>query len=163
MTRRGLVVVVTSALAAISVLAGAVAAVGAMRASHAQAVQVARTEALASAAAGVPVALSYNYRHLDRDFAAAEARLTPRFRRQYAAVTAKQVEALATKYHVTSTAEITASAVVSAEADRVVLLVFVNQTSTNSLRSAPRLDRSRIDVTMARTGGRWLIDRLDPL
>jgi Mce-associated membrane protein len=43
------------------------------------------------------------------------------------------------------------------------VLVFVNQTVTNSQLTAPRLDRSRIDVTLVRSNGHWLIDKLTTL
>jgi Mce-associated membrane protein len=52
---------------------------------------------------------------------------------------------------------------VSVGVDRVVVLVFVQQTATNSQLSAPRLDRSRVNVTMVRDGDRWLIDGMSPI
>ncbi|WP_204269093.1 hypothetical protein, partial [Klebsiella aerogenes] len=42
-----------------------------------------RGQALAAARQAAPVVLSYDYRHLDRDFAAARARLTGHFRDEY--------------------------------------------------------------------------------
>lgn len=162
-SRRGLVLALTTVLSAVAVLAGALAAVAAMRGSHDQAVDAARDNALAAAVSGVPVVLSYDYRHLKADFARAEARLTPRFRKQYDATTAKQVEPLAAKYHATSSAQVSAAAVVDASPDRAVVLVFVSQLATNTNLTAPRSDQSRINVTVVRAGDRWLIDRLAPL
>jgi Mce-associated membrane protein len=47
--------------------------------------------------------------------------------------------------------------------DRASVLLFVSQTVTNSQLAAPRLDRSRISVTLLRSGSRWLIDKLNPI
>jgi Mce-associated membrane protein len=161
--RRGLVAATTGLLVAVATSAAALAAVTTTRASHAHALDRARDQALAAAASGVPTVLSYDYQHLRQDFSRAEALLTPRFRKEYEATTAKQVEPLATKYKETSSAQVTAAGVVDTTADRAVVLVFVNQTVTNSNLSAPRLDRSRINVTLVRSGSRWLIDKLAPL
>jgi Mce-associated membrane protein len=124
------------------------------------AVAAARESALGAATSSVATILSYSYKTLDRDFSRAEAQLTPRFRKQYLSTTAKAVRPLATRYRATSSAQVAAAGVVSATADRAVVLVFVDQTETNSRLSAPRLDRPRIKVSLVRSGGRWLVDGL---
>jgi Mce-associated membrane protein len=161
--RRGVGVVVVAVMAALAVLLAALSAFAAARASHRHALDEARRQVAAAAASAVPVVLSYDYRHLPRDFARAEAQLTPNFRKQYIRTTAKGVQPLAAKYKAISSADVTASGVVDNGVDRAVVLVFVSQTVTNSLLSAPRLDRSRINVTLVRSGGRWLIDKLAPV
>jgi Mce-associated membrane protein len=147
-----------------ALLGAALAAVAAVRVSHRHALDSARDDALAAATTSVAKVLSYDYRHLGRDFQRAEAQLTPRFRRQYGKATANGVEPLAAKYRATSTAVVPegGAGAVSVSTDRVVVLVFVDQTVTNSQLSAPRLDRSRMNVTMVHQGGRWLIDALRP-
>jgi Mce-associated membrane protein len=149
--------------AVVAVLVAALAAVAATRASDRTAVDTAGDDALDAATASVARVLSYDYRHLDEDFRTAESRLTPRFRKQYIATTAKGVQPLADKYKAISTAQVTSAGLVSAATDRVTVLVFVAQQVTNTLLSAPRLDRSRINVTMVRSGGEWLIDGLSPI
>jgi Mce-associated membrane protein len=121
------------------------------------------SDALAAATSGVATVLSYNYAHLDADFARAESLLTPKFRKNYDNTTAKGVKPLAAQYKAVSTAAVTSAGLVQAGADKVVLLVFVDQTVTNSQVAAPRLDRSRIRVTMVKRGDRWLIDGLQPV
>jgi Mce-associated membrane protein len=123
----------------------------------------ARDDALAAATTGVAAVLSYDYRTLAHDFTTAEALLTPKFRKQYVTTTGRAVQPLAAKYHAVSTADVTAAGVVQASASRAVVLVLVNQTVTNTQLAAPRLDRSRIDVVLVKRGGRWLIDRLNPI
>lgn len=161
--RRGVGAGVVAAMAVLAVLLAATAALAAARTSHRHALDQAREDAIAAAASEVPVVLSYDYRHLQSDFRRAEALLTPRFRADYVRTTAKGVLPLAAKYKAISSADVTAAGAVDNGTDRAVVLVFVSQTVTNSLLSAPRLDRSRINVTLVKTGDRWRIDHLAPI
>jgi Mce-associated membrane protein len=43
----------------------------------------------------------------------------------------------------------------------VEVLLFVDQSITNAVRSEPRLDRNRIQMTMERIDERWLASRVD--
>ncbi|BBX24505.1 hypothetical protein MTER_39160 [Mycolicibacter terrae] len=53
------------------------------------------------------------------------------------------------------------SAVQSESADKVVVLVMVNQTVTNTTRPDPRVDRSRMKMTMQKVDGRWLASKVE--
>lgn len=161
--RRAAALVAVSVAAVVAVLVASLAAVATMRASHRSAVDAAGEDAVSAAASKVATVLSYDYRHLTDDFSRAEAQLTPRFRKQYEATTAKGVEPLAAKYKAISTAAVTSAGLVTAEPDRATVLVFVAQTVTNSQLTAPRLDRSRINVGLVRSGDDWLIDSLSPV
>jgi len=154
---------VVTAVTVLAVLAAALAAVAAERVSHRHALDRARENAVGAATSGVATVLSYDYRHLPADFKKATGLLTAKFRKQYEKTTAAVVEPLAPKYKVITTAQVTAAGTVSIDVDRVVVLVFASQTTTNTQLSAPRLDRSRIDVTMVRDGDRWLIDAMSPI
>jgi Mce-associated membrane protein len=156
---------VLACLAVVAIAASTLTALAAVRMSHRHEIDQARHEAVAAARSSVETVLSYDYRHLKTDFTDAESLLTPGFRKKYDRTTAAEVEPLAAKYRATSTAVIApgAAGAVSISAGRAVVLVFVNQTVTNSQLAAPRLDRSRINVTLLRTGGRWLIDDLQPV
>jgi Mce-associated membrane protein len=166
-TRRTPALVLPAVVAVIAVLLAALAAVAAMRRSDELAGSVSSpdriAEAIAAASNQVSTVLSYDYRHLDEDFARATALLTPRFRKSYLSTTAKSVKPLAEKYKAISSAQVTSAGLVEGSADRVVVLVFVAQTATNSQLTAPRLDRSRIKTTLVRSGDRWLIDNLQPV
>jgi Mce-associated membrane protein len=119
---------------------------------------------VAAATSAVRVVLSYDYRHLDADFAAAERLLTPAFRQKYVDTTNKGVKPLAAKYKAITSADVTSAGLVSTTRGRCNhVLVLVQQTVTNSQLAQPRLDRSRIDVLMVRSKGRWLIGDLNPL
>jgi Mce-associated membrane protein len=156
---------------AVAIATAALAALGALQVSRAvaagpKAQQTAPGETatvLQAATTGVQAVLSYDYRHLDADAAKAEPLLTANFRQQYDEELAKGVRPVATKYHAQSTAQVTAAGLTELTDSRALVLVFVNQVSTNSQRPQPRLDRPRIRVTLVRSGDHWLIDALNPL
>ena len=152
-----------AALTVLAVVAAVLAALVGLRVSDRHARDRASTAALSAASSGVATVLSYNYRSLDHDFASAEALLTPSFRKAYVATTAKAVQPLAAKYKAVSTAQVSAAGVISATTSRATVLVFVSQTVTNTQLSAPRLDRSRIQVELVHTHGGWLINKLSPI
>jgi Mce-associated membrane protein len=61
-------------------------------------------------------------------------------------------------------AEVVASSVVEADADRVEALLFVNQTTAGKDLDEPRVDLNRVVVTLVPDGdGGWLVDDLDAL
>lgn len=152
--------VVVGVVAVIAILASALAGIATQKVSHRRALDDARANATAAATSSVATLLSYDYRHLRRDFRRAKALLTPRFAREYDKSTAKTVEPLATENRATSTAGVTSAATVTNSVDRAVVLVFVSQVVTNANLAQPRVDSSRMNVTMVRSGDRWLIDGL---
>ena len=161
--RQQLRLAVVASVAVLAVCAAALAAVAATRIAHRHALDRARENAAAAATSGVATVLSYDYRHLANDFHRADSLLTAGFRKKYDKTTAAAVEPLAQKYQARSSAQVTAAGTITTSVDRVVVLVFVDQTVTNSQLTAPRLDRSRIEVTLVHQGARWLIDRLSPI
>ncbi|MEB8341196.1 hypothetical protein OKJ99_27205 [Streptomyces endophyticus] len=133
----------------------------------------ARREALAAARKAAPVVLSYDYRHLDRDFAAARDRLTGDFGDfgdEYRRTTSKAVGPAAKKYHGVVKAAVAqvsgdapAASVKSASADRAVVILFVNQTTRSTRISGPRVDLNRVRMTMSRTSDGWKVSGVDAL
>jgi Mce-associated membrane protein len=122
------------------------------------------TAAVESAAsAGAKAALSYDYRHLSADFSAAEKLMTPSFKADYIGQTNRNVKAPAAKFHAVSVATIEGAGVASISSSKATVLVFVDQTVRNSQLSAPRLDRSRVQVSLVRSHGSWLINNLSPI
>jgi Mce-associated membrane protein len=125
-----------------------------------------RSAAAAAAKQAVEDVLSYDYRTVDDDIERARSEATGEFAAQYAASAdrladqAKQTQAI-----VQATA--TAPAVVAANGDQVVVLLFVDQASVKQLEDAgspsTRIDQSRVRVTMSRVGDRWLVSQLAAL
>jgi Mce-associated membrane protein len=123
----------------------------------------ARSEASAAAREAAETVLSYDYRSLDQNFAASRALLTPEFAADFDQTT-KVVTEQAKKVKATVRAEVREVGVRDGDADRVTLLVFVNQTTTSTItENKPRVDLNRARVTMARIDGQWLVRSIEPL
>jgi Mce-associated membrane protein len=163
--------VLTAVLGAVLVAALVVAAVLGWQYRQGRQAEQARGEALAAAQQAAPVVLSYDYRHLDRDFARARALLTGHFRDQYGRTTKTVVAPTATKYHGVVRATVAtpadggspAASVVSASPDSAVVLLFVNQITESTQVSGPRLDLNRVRMTLTRTSGGWKVSGVDAL
>jgi Mce-associated membrane protein len=120
--------------------------------------QRAGAQALAAARAAAVAVLSYDYRHLDSDFAAAKARTAQPFTAEYQQTTTKAVRPVATKNAAVVKASVSAAGVVRATTDRVVVLAFVDQTTSSNRLQRPQVDQNRVELTMVRgTGGDWLV------
>ncbi|MGH8894716.1 MAG: hypothetical protein ACRDWY_15650 [Actinomycetes bacterium] len=123
----------------------------------------ARAQGLAAAEAHAVTLLSYDHRHLDRDFARARDVLTGPFADDYATTTKKVVRPSALEVKAVVTAEVAASSVVRAGENRTVVLLFVDQTTTSTRLDGPKVDLNRVRLTMRRTGGEWLVSGVDAL
>jgi Mce-associated membrane protein len=168
-TRRGRRLL-TTVLGALLVAALVAAGVLGWRYHETSRADQARGQALTAARQAAPVVLSYDYRHLDRDFAAARTRLTGHFRDEYAKTTARVVGPTARKYHGVVKATVTqpaggtpAASVVSATPGRAVILLFVNQVTKSTQVQGSRVDLNRVRMTLTRTGGGWKVSGVDAL
>jgi Mce-associated membrane protein len=161
-----------TALLALLLVAGVVAvAVLGWQYREGRATEQARKQALAAARAAAPVVLSYDHRHLDRDFARAHDLLTGKFRDEYGRTTKAVVGPTARKYDGVVKATVVeppgggapAAAVVSASPDRVVVLLFVNQITESTQVTGSRVDLNRVRMTMSRTSEGWKVSAVDAL
>jgi len=123
----------------------------------------ARTEAVAAAESRAVDLLSYDYRHLDRDFGRAEKGLTGQFARDYAHTTDSVVRPTAEEVHAVVKAEVVSSSVVRAAQNKVVVLLFVNQTTTSTRVQGPKVDLNRVRMTLVRVGENWKISAVTAL
>ncbi|WP_260328225.1 hypothetical protein [Streptomyces sp. Ag109_O5-1] len=163
--------VLTAVLGLVLVAALVAAAVLGWQYRQGRQAEQARGEALAAARQAAPVVLSYDYRHLDRDFSQARALLTGHFRDQYGKTTKAVVAPTATKYHGVVKATVAtptdggtpAVSVVSATPDRAVVLLFVNQVTRSTQVPEPRLDLNRVRMTLTRTSDGWKVSGVDAL
>lgn len=146
------------AAVAVALLVGQVGADAATQASRAAAVAAARTAA--------HDLLSYDYRTIDHDIARAKTETTGLFARQYAQ-TAQQLLTQAKTVRAIVQATPSSPGIVSATSDEVVVLVFVDQASVKQLPGAKapatRIDQSRVQLTMTKVDGRWLVSQLAAL
>ena len=163
--------VLTAVLGVLLVAALVAAAVLGWQYRQGRQAEQARGEAVAAALKAAPVVLSYDYRHLDRDFSRARALLTGHFRDQYGKTTKAVVTPTATKYHGVVKATVAtpsdggapAVSVVSTTPDRAVVLLFVNQVTQSTQVQEPRLDLNRVRMTLTRTSAGWKVSAVDAL
>jgi Mce-associated membrane protein len=144
------------------VMAIGTSALGWQHHAHDQAEQ-ARQQAAAAATAAVPAVLSYNYRTIYDDLARARTHLTGDFAGQFNQIASKIVAPQAIQGQINTHAEIAASSVVEADVDRVVELLFVNQITQGVNLPQPRVDGSRLVLTMQKVHEQWLIQNLEPI
>jgi Mce-associated membrane protein len=99
----------------------------------------------------------YNYRHLDQDFGVVLDHSTAPFKESFTR-SSDALRSTLLKYHATATAKVVAAGVVSASVTQVVVLVFLDQTVTNTNQKGATTDRSQIEITLVPSGSSWLIN-----
>ena len=159
-TKPGLGRLLTAALGVAVVLVLTVAVVLGVKAWQGKQAEDARDQAAAAGRKAAETALSYDYRTLDKSFAAARATMTPEFAGKFDE-TAKVAGDLATKTKATVKADVREVGVRDGDADRVTLIIFVNQTTTSTItQGKPRVDLNRTRFTMVRKDGQWLVQEI---
>ena len=133
------------------------------RVQRADQIESARQAALEASRDAAAVLLSYDYRTLDKDFSAGKAVTTGAFRTQYANTTSKVVAPVAKEKKAVVKAEVVTAGIVRATPDTVVTIVYVNQVTTSSLQTGPKVDLSRVRMTLKHVSGRWLVSKVEAL
>ncbi|KAA9163657.1 hypothetical protein FPZ12_009160 [Amycolatopsis acidicola] len=118
-------------------------------------------DAVAAALDLTPKLLDYDYKTIDADLARAQSVTTGDYWAQngLAGTLKPAVVAQEASTHTV----VQAAGVADAQPDRVVVLAFLNQTTTGKNLSAPRVDSRVAKVTVARVDGRWLLAAFEPL
>ncbi|MEU1994050.1 hypothetical protein ABZ511_06335 [Nocardia gamkensis] len=111
----------------------------------------------------IPVVLSYDFHTVDTEFPKAAENLTGTFREDFGKLGSTVIISAAHRDSIVTKAKVVESSVISASADKVDVLLFVNQETTSSKYQGPRLDGSRVRVTMTQTSGKWLISEITPI
>ena len=124
-----------------------------------QVLDAARTAALVAGARYAVDLSSYDYRDLDKGFAAISANSTDAFAQQYQRFSGGLRGALISQKSV-ATGTVLAEAVQSASPTRVTLLVFVDQTISNTSTATPQVDHNRMALTLLNVAGSWKIDQV---
>jgi Mce-associated membrane protein len=105
---------------------------------------------------------TYDYSHLDAQFAKVLSNSTGSFRSEYTAASASLRDLIA-KFKATASGKVLDTAVINSDTGHAQVLLFVDQTVTNSNSTTPRIDRSRMRMGLEKHGDRWLISSLDLL
>lgn len=123
----------------------------------------ARDEALAASRDAARLLFSYDFEQLDQDFERGLAVTTGEFREEYERTTREVVRPVAEQYDAVVEADVVEAAVVSATADRVVTVAFVNQTTTSTRVEGPKIDQSRVRMSLRKVDGEWRVDQVNAL
>lgn len=118
-------------------------------------------EAEQAAKNGTVAILSYTPETAEATLGAARDRLTGTFRDSYSSLTHDVVIPAAKQRSISATATVADAAVVSASVNHALILVFVNQAITMGT-DAPSSSNSVVEVSLDRSGDRWLISGFDP-
>jgi Mce-associated membrane protein len=104
--------------------------------------------------------LSYDYRHLDEDRAAAQSYMTSSYRSRDYDPLFEVVKQNAPGSKAVVKAEVVGSGIVRSGEDRVEVLLFVNRPTTNKKNSEPVVYKDQVRAQMVKVDGEWLVDCL---
>jgi Mce-associated membrane protein len=127
----------------------------------ARAEQAAAITSTQAAIDGTIALLSYRPDTVEATLTAAKDRLTGQFRDSYTSLTHDVVIPGAKEKNISATATVPAAASISATENHAVVLVFVDQTVIVG-NDAPSATASAVQVTLDKSGDRWLISGFDP-
>lgn len=148
--------------AVVLVLAVGAAVFTGLQAREATASADARSEALTAAKTRVPDLLSYENATLTDDLARALDQTTGSFADDYGTILTDVVTPTATERKISTSASVSTAGVVRGDADEVVVLLFLTQTTT-AADAGTSVSGSRVEVTMTRDGEDWKIAGLKPV
>lgn len=116
--------------------------------------------ALAAAKEYALVLTTLDTADIDGNYARALDGATGQFKDAYS-LGAKQLRQILIDNKASGKGIVVDAALKSVTTNRVEVLLFVDQSITNAVRSEPRLDRNRIQMTMERIDNRWLASSVD--
>jgi Mce-associated membrane protein len=129
---------------------------------RADAATAAGQDAQSAARAAAQAIMSYDYRTLNSDMATARSMTTGSFRRQYDSDAPRLLE-IARQYKGITRADVWAAGTQSQSPGQVTVILFVDQTTTQASDKTPRLSENRVEMTMRKVGGTWLVAGMQAL
>jgi Mce-associated membrane protein len=102
---------------------------------------------------------TYDYRKMDDNFKLVSRNASPNFAKQYKQVSDK-LSGIIKQYQGVSRGTVVEAGVADADTSRVNVVMFVDQKITNTKTKDPRVDRSRMKMTLVDDNGAWKIDSL---
>jgi Mce-associated membrane protein len=133
--------------------------------SH-RALDSARGDALVAATSAAQKVLSFDYRTINADVARGKATATGPFLSEYEQTAASLIKEVGPAKAIVQ-ASVQSGSVVNASSGRIVVLLFVDQASVrqNNGQKTPvtRIDQARLQMTMTKQHGRWLVYSLTSL
>ncbi len=124
------------------------------------AIDQAEQQAVATAKDYAVTLTSIDSGSIDQNFTDVLGGATGEFKDMYSR-SSNQLKQMLVDNKATSKGVVIDAGVKSATTDRVVVMLFVDQSITNSASPEPRVDRSRVLMTMEKVDGRWLASKVD--
>ncbi|HEX5598315.1 MAG TPA: hypothetical protein VFX61_20215 [Micromonosporaceae bacterium] len=113
-------------------------------------------DALAAATAATQAIFSYDYRRFDASVANGQHFVTGAFADEYSQTTAS-LKAAVEKEQAVVRAEVSAASIVEAAAERVEVLLYVNQYRRNINIDGEKVDQNRVVLVLVPADGRWKV------
>lgn len=123
-------------------------------------VSAAGREAQQSAVGYAQILTSVDSNKIDQNFTEVLDGATGEFKDMYTQASV-QLRQLLLDNKATAHGTVIDSAIESQTEDKVVVLLFVDQTVTNTNVPEPRIDRSRVKITMEKVDGRWRASKIE--
>ncbi|MEV4235510.1 hypothetical protein AB0J47_10060 [Nocardia sp. NPDC049737] len=151
---------VVGATAFVAVSASVLACVLGWKLHDRSQVDTAARQAASTAQTYAVTLTSIDSQNIDQNFAAVINGATGEFKDTYTQ-SSNQLKTLLVEHKAISKGRIVDSSIKSATKDRVQVMLFIDQEVTNSVSPDPRIDRSRMVMTMERVGDSWLASKVD--
>ncbi|RNL81101.1 hypothetical protein [Nocardioides marmorisolisilvae] len=123
--------------------------------------------AVKAASKALPVALSYDYRSLDKSLAAATKLMTPSFAKEFGSTFDKTTKAMATEKQAITSALVRGAGIVgSVHGDKATVLVYLDQVLVSSKAKKAtdplKVSQNRVHVSLRKVDGTWLVSDIEP-
>ncbi|MFF5031650.1 hypothetical protein [Nocardia salmonicida] len=155
--------IVFGALAAAGLIAAIVLGVSGYQLWQQDKTEQARTDAMSTASRTVSAMFTYEPATVDTELPRAADNLTESFRAEYLKLIEQAIAPGAKEKQLTVKATTQAEAVVSADAEKAVILLYLNQLTTSKDAPDGTTSGSRVRVSLDKADNRWLVSQVTPV
>lgn len=155
--------IVFSALAAAGLVAAVVLGVSGYQLWQQDKTEQARTDAMSTASRTVSAMFTYEPATVDTELPRAADNLTESFRAEYLKLIEQAIAPGAKEKQLTVKATTQAEGVVSADAEKAVVLLYLNQLTTSKDAPEGSTSGSRVRVSLDKADDRWLVSQVTPV
>ncbi|WP_194825676.1 h domain protein [Nocardia sp. XZ_19_231] len=155
--------IVFGALAAAGLIAAIILGVSGYQLWQQDKTEQARTDAMSTASRTVSAMFTYEPATVDTELPRAADNLTESFRAEYLKLIEQAIAPGAKEKQLTVKATTQAEAVVSADAEKAVILLYLNQLTTSKDAPDGTTSGSRVRVSLDKADNRWLVSQVTPV
>ncbi|TCK01290.1 h domain protein [Nocardia alba] len=155
--------IIFGVLAAAGVLAAVVLGVSGYQLWQQDRTEQARTDAMSTASRTVSAMFTYEPATVDTELPRAADNLTEKFRGEYLTLIQQAIAPGAKEKQLTVKATTQAEGVVSADPDKAVVLLYLNQLTTSKDSPQGTTSGSRVRVSLDKSDNRWLVSQVTPV